>query len=72
MKTKVKDTQYFTENPFNIFDVLRVTKFKQQYKTKNIGGEWKKTDELEDILSEWEVCQLQELIKTIQNLNVCQ
>jgi DNA polymerase III subunit alpha len=56
LKTKVKDTQMFVENPFELFSILKVNKFRQQFKTKNVGGEWRKTDELEDILAEWEVC----------------
>lgn len=55
IKTKVKDQQLFIENPFELYSVLKVNEFKTQYKTKNIGGKWKKTDELEDILFNWEV-----------------
>lgn len=55
MKTKIKDVQIFTENPFELFSILKVSRFRQQYKTKNIGGVWKKTDELEDILMDYEV-----------------
>ena len=55
IKTKIKDPQIFVENPFELFSVLKVNEFKQQFKTKNIGGEWRKTDELEDILFDYEV-----------------
>jgi len=54
-KTKVKEPQLFVENPFELFSILKVDEFKSQFKTKNIGGVWRKTDELEDILFEWEV-----------------
>ena len=55
IKTKIKEAKVFVENPFKLYDVLKVTEFKQQYKTKCIGGEWRKTDELEDILYKYEV-----------------
>jgi len=55
LKTKVKEPQLFVENPFKLYDVLKVNNFKQQFKTKCVGGVWRKTDELEDILNDWEV-----------------
>jgi DNA polymerase-3 subunit alpha len=55
IKTKIKDPQVFVENSFKLYDVLKVNEWKQQYKTKNIGGKWQKTNELEDILYSYEV-----------------
>ncbi|OHD79160.1 MAG: hypothetical protein A2355_06150 [Spirochaetes bacterium RIFOXYB1_FULL_32_8] len=55
MKTKIKDGKIFVENPFKLYDVLKVNEFKQQFKTKNIGGKWQKTNEIEDILFDYEV-----------------
>lgn len=55
IKTKIKDGKIFRENPFRLYDVLKVIEFKQQYKTKCIGGKWIKTTELEDILNIYEV-----------------
>jgi len=55
IKTKIKEPQVFVENPFKLYDVLKVIEWKQQYKTKNIGGKWQKTNELEDILYSYEV-----------------
>lgn len=55
LKTKVKSGKTFTENPFKLFDVLQVLNFKTQKKTKNVGGQWVKTNEDEDILDEWVV-----------------
>jgi DNA polymerase III alpha subunit len=54
-KTKVKDGKYFAKNPFKLYSILDVITFKEQFKTKNIGGEWRKTDEKEQILTEWKV-----------------
>jgi DNA polymerase-3 subunit alpha len=54
-KTKVKDGKYFAKNPFKLYSILDVITFKEQFKTKNVGGEWRKTDEKEQILTEWKV-----------------
>ena len=53
IKTKVKDGQFYTLAPFFLFDLIKVVKFKTQKKTKCIGGKWQKTNEDEQILSEW-------------------
>ena len=55
LKTKVKNVNIFSENPFAIFNVLKVNEFKTKKKTKNVGGKWIKTDEDEQILHDWEV-----------------
>jgi DNA polymerase-3 subunit alpha len=55
IKTKVKDKDFFALAPFGLYDLIKVVRWKTQKKTKCIGGEWKKTDEDEEILSEWEV-----------------
>ncbi|MCE5220009.1 MAG: hypothetical protein LLF98_01775, partial [Clostridium sp.] len=55
LKTKVKNSKTFTENPFKLYDVLQVLNFKTQKKMKNVGGKWERTDENEDILDEWVV-----------------
>ena len=55
IKTKIKDRDFFGIAPFGLYDLIKVVNWKTQKKTKCIGGEWKKTDEDEEILSEWEV-----------------
>lgn len=55
--TKIKQGNRFIENPFGLYSILKIEKFAQQFKTKQIGGKWQKTDELEDILEEWAVIQ---------------
>ena len=55
IKTKVKDKDFFALAPFGLYDIVKAVRWKTQKKTKCIGGEWKKTDEDEEILSEWEV-----------------
>ena len=54
-KTKVKDGRAYCENPFNLFSILKIKSFKSQFKSKMVNGKWQKSDELEDILYEWEV-----------------
>jgi DNA polymerase-3 subunit alpha len=54
-RTKIKDGKIFIENPFKLYDVLKVNEFKTQFKTKNIGGKWMKSDELEEILFDYDV-----------------
>ena len=55
MKTKIKDGKIFQENPFKLYDVLKVNEFKTQKKTKNVGGKWMKSDEDEEILINYDV-----------------
>jgi DNA polymerase-3 subunit alpha len=55
IKTKIKDKDFFSIAPFGLYDLVKAVKWKTQKKTKCNGGEWKKTDEDEEILSEWEV-----------------
>ena len=54
-KTKVKNPQFFNENPFQLYDVLKVDRFMIQKKVKMIGGKWQKTNEDEEVLMKWEV-----------------
>ena len=55
IKTKVKDKDFFALAPFGLYDLIKVVRWKEQYKTACIGGKWQKTDVKENILSEWEV-----------------
>lgn len=57
IKTKITDSNFFSSNPFKLFDTLKIINFSNKKKTKNIGGKWIKTGENEKILSSWEVCQ---------------
>ncbi len=55
LKTKVKNSKYFSENPFKLFDILQVLNFKTQKKIQNNGGKWERTNIDEQILDEWVV-----------------
>lgn len=55
--TKIKKGNRFIENPFELYSILKIDSFEKQFKTKQIGGKWVKTDEEEDILENWMVVQ---------------
>jgi DNA polymerase-3 subunit alpha len=55
IRTKIKDGKIFIENPFKLYDVLKIIEWKTQKKTKCVNGEWRKTDEDEQILYKYEV-----------------
>ena len=55
--TKIKQGNRFIESPFGLYSILKIENFSQQFKTKQIGGKWQKTDEIEDILENWTVIQ---------------
>ena len=45
----------FKENPFGLFSVLKISEFDKEFKRKPVNGEWIVTDEIEDILNNYEV-----------------
>lgn len=55
VKTRIKDGKIYRENSFGLFSVLRVNDFVQKPKKKPVNGKWVETDELEDLLVEYEV-----------------
>ncbi len=55
-KTRIKQGKIFKENPFGQWSVLKINEFSQEFKKRpNAEGKWEATDELEDILTEYEV-----------------
>jgi DNA polymerase III alpha subunit len=55
IKSRVKQSKIFKEHPFGLYNVLQIKEFDKEFKKKNIGGNWVVSDELEDILSNYEV-----------------
>ena len=56
VKTRIKQGKIFKENPFGQWSVLKINEFSQEFKKRpNAEGKWEATDELEDILTEYEV-----------------
>lgn len=55
VKTKIKSVKVFERDPFGLYSIIRVNEFTMEHKVKKIGDEWVKTDELEPILTDYEV-----------------
>ena len=55
VKTKIKSVKLYEANPFGEYSILKVNDFTMSPKTKNVNGQWIKTDELEPILTDYEV-----------------
>lgn len=55
VKARVTSVKTYQNNPFGEFSVLKISHFTKKYKKKCINGEWQETDELENILDEYEV-----------------
>ena len=55
IKTRIKQSKIFKQNPFGEFSVLRIDRFTIGHKKKPINGKWIETDEEEFILDEYEV-----------------
>ena len=55
IKTKIKQSKLYREDPLGEYDVLNIKKFTYKHKKKNVGGEWVETEELEPIVTEYEV-----------------
>ena len=55
LKTKITAGKKFVEKPFTEGNVIHVKDFREKNKMKKINGSWVKTDELEQIVNEWDV-----------------
>lgn len=55
VRTRIKQGKTFKENPFNEFDILIFDDFSWQHKIKKIDNEWIETDQIEPILSCYDV-----------------
>lgn len=55
IKSRIKQGRIFKEAPFGLYSVLRIQDFCKEFKKKPINGIWTETDELEDILTDYEV-----------------
>lgn len=55
IKTKVVNPKFYAECPFKLYDIIRIKKFKEQYKSRKINGRWVKTDEKEKVMNSWQV-----------------
>lgn len=56
IKSRIKQGRIFKENPFGLYSVLKIKEFSQEFKKHpNAEGKWVATDEIEDVLCEYEV-----------------
>lgn len=55
IKSKIRQSKVYKENPFGLYSVLDIRGFTYKNKTKLVDGEWQKVDELEAILETYEV-----------------
>ena len=55
IKTRVIQVKVYEDNPFGEYSVLKVDHFDQKHKKKCVNGTWQETEELEDILNDYEV-----------------
>lgn len=55
IKTRIKSVKVYESAPFGKYSILKVKDFTMSPKVKNVNGEWIKTEELEPILTNYEV-----------------
>lgn len=55
VKTRIKQGKLFKEQPFGKYSILKIQNFTQSYKSKIINGTWQKSDEIENIMVDYEV-----------------
>ena len=55
IKTKVTSVKIYEKAPFGLYSCLKVNKFTEQFKKKNVNGVWQVTDETELVLTDYEV-----------------
>ena len=58
IKARVTNANIFRNKPFGEFSILELHGFYQKYKKKKVGTEWESTDELENILDQYEVTKV--------------
>ena len=55
VKTRIKQSSIFKNQPFGQFSILRIEGFTYEFKKKNVDGNWVTTDETEPILEFYEL-----------------
>lgn len=55
VKARVTNAKVYEYNPFGEYSILRIDRFSLKHKKKCIDGKWQETDELENILDNYEV-----------------
>lgn len=55
ISTRIKHSKIFKENPFGQYSILKIYELKDAFKKKKVGEEWIVTDQIEKILTQYEV-----------------
>lgn len=55
VKARVASVKVYEYSPFGLYSILRINQFTKKNKKKCVNGSWVETDELENILDEYEV-----------------
>lgn len=59
IKTRIKRGKKFKDNPFDEYSILSIRELDQEFKKRpNVDGKWVVTDEVEEILNDYEVIKL--------------
>jgi DNA polymerase III alpha subunit/intein/homing endonuclease len=54
IKTKITSGKIFKESPFGQYSILKIYQFRDSFKKKKIGNDWVDTDEIEQVITEYE------------------
>lgn len=54
-KTKVTDARFYASNKFKLLDTIQVKEFDKQFKNVMVNNKWTKSDEVEEVLTSWNV-----------------
>lgn len=55
VKTRIKYSKDYIRHPFGEYSILQIPSFTPSFKSKKVDGKWIKTDEVEDILTDYVV-----------------
>lgn len=55
ISSRIKQGKIFKEYPFGLYSVLRIKEFSKEFKRKPVNGVWTVTDEIEEVLTDYEV-----------------
>lgn len=53
IKTRIKQSKIFKENPFGLFAILRIDGFAHAFKKRKVNGKWQDSDEKEIVLNDY-------------------
>ncbi len=53
--SRIKQGKIFKENPFGLYSVLKIEEFTPDFKKRFVNGVWTVTDEIEEVLTDYEV-----------------